>query len=393
MSLLLHIFLLLDWLLAVGWLLMVLVWQRNLRRVPDLTMDRDSSGRATPPGLSVIVPAKNEAAGIAATLRSLKASEGVDLQIVAVDDRSTDQTGIIMDDLASEADSRLQILHVTDLPPGWLGKTHAMALAAEQATGEWLLFTDGDILFHPDALRRALGYAIDSGADHMVVLPTVILRSAGERMMIAFLQVLAIWALRLWRVPDPAAKRDAIGIGAFNMIRREVYDQLGGWSALRLDVVEDVALGRRVKARGFAQRVALGVDLVRVRWAQGAFGVVENLTKNLFAFCRFRPAVLLGGAAALAWFVFFPLALCLVEPAACWPLGILLIALFLAYRRTGQYHHYSAIQMLLYPIAGTLLVYALLRSMFLATVRRGIYWRGTFYSLPELRRNLRVGCR
>ena len=391
MSLPLHIFLLLDWLLAVGWLLMVLMWQHHLRGVPDLTMDRYRNATAKLPRLSVIVPAKNEAAGIAATLRSLQASEGVNLQIVAVDDRSTDQTGSIMDDLASEADSRLRVLHITELPPGWLGKTHAMALAAEQSNGEWLLFTDGDIVFHPDALRRALGFAIASGADHMVVLPTVILRSAGERMMIAFLQVLSIWALRLWRVPDPTAKRDAIGIGAFNMIRREVYDQLGGWASLRMEVVEDVALGRRVKANGYAQRVALGIDLVRVRWAQGAFGVVDNLTKNLFALCRFRPEVLLGGAAALAGGTLFPLALCLVAPAACWPLGILLIALFLAYRRTGRYHHFSAAQMLLYPVASALLIYALLRSMFLAIVRRGIYWRGTFYSLAELRRNQRDG--
>jgi cellulose synthase/poly-beta-1,6-N-acetylglucosamine synthase-like glycosyltransferase len=138
---------------------------------------------------------------------------------------------------------------LAELPPGWLGKTHAMALGARHATGEWLLFTDGDVLFHRDALRRALEYATHSGADHMVLLPTILLRSFGERMMVAFLQVLSVWPLRLWRVPDPRAQRDAIGVGAFNMIRREVYDAVGGWEALRMEVIEDLALGRRVKAK------------------------------------------------------------------------------------------------------------------------------------------------
>ena len=108
-------------------------------------------------------------------------------------------------------------------------------------------------------------------------------------MLIAFLQVLSIWALRPWRVSDPGARQDSIGVGAFNMIRREAYDALGGWGALRMEVLEDLALGRRVKAYGFAQRVALGLDLVGVRWARGAFGVVENLTKNLFALFHFGP--------------------------------------------------------------------------------------------------------
>ena len=376
----------LDWLVALSWLTRVLVWRRMLRRVPDLT--RTVETYPALPVLSVIVPARNEAAGIAATLRSLLTAQGVDLQILAVNDRSSDQTGTIMESLAREGGApgkTLQVLHVTELPPGWLGKTHAMSLAAQHATAEWLLFTDGDVLFHPDALRRALEYATSSGADHMVLLPTILLRSWGERMLIAFLQVLSIWALRPWRVPDPGARRDAIGVGAFNLIRREAYDALGGWEALRMEVLEDLALGRRVKARGFAQRVALGFDLVGVRWARGAFGVVENLTKNLFALFHFRPELLLGFVCGLAMFTLFPLAACLAGRALWWPTGIMLIALFLAYQQTGRYQHFSAAQMPLYPAAAVLLVYALLRSMCLALWRGGVTWRGTFYSLQELR--------
>jgi cellulose synthase/poly-beta-1,6-N-acetylglucosamine synthase-like glycosyltransferase len=219
----------------------------------------------------------------------------------------------------------------------------------------------------------------------MVLLPTILLRSFGERMMVAFLQVLSVWPLRLWRVPDPRAQRDAIGVGAFNMIRREVYDAIGGWEAFRMEVIEDLALGRRVKTSGFAQRAALGLDLVGVRWARGAFGVVDNLTKNLFALCHFRPELLLGFACGLTLFTLFPLAACLAGPAMWWPAGTLLIAFFLAYQRAGRYHHFSAVQMVMFPVAGVLLLYALLRSMFLALWHGGISWRGTFYPLRELR--------
>ena len=384
-----RIVLVLDWLVALSWMMRVLIWRRMLRLVPDLTRNIDANPSLPLPALSVIVPARNEAASIAATLRSLLAAEGVELQIIAVNDRSTDQTGAIMESVAESLageDKTLQILHVTDLPPGWLGKTHAMALAAQHATGEWLLFTDGDVLFRPDALRRALEYAICSGADHMVLMPTIMLRSRGERMMIAFLQVLSIWAVRLWRVPDPAARRDSVGVGAFNLIRREAYDALGGWQAFRMEVLEDLALGRRVKASGFAQRVALGLDLVSVRWARGAFGVVENLTKNLFALFHFRPEWLLAFVCGLAMFTLFPLAACLAGQALWWPTGIMLIALFLAYQQVGRYDHFSAAQMLLFPAAAVLLLYALLRSMCVVLWRGGVSWRGTFYSLRELRK-------
>jgi hypothetical protein len=129
----------------------------------------------------------------------------------------------------------------------------------------------------------------------------------------------------------------------------------------------------------------LGLDLVGVRWARGAFGVVENLTKNLFALFHFRPELLLGFVSGLAIFTLFPLAACLAGPTLWWPTGLMLIALFLAYQQMGRYQHFSAAQILLYPAAAVLLLYALLRSMCLALWRGGVSWRGTFYSLRELR--------
>ena len=374
-----NLFVLLDWLIVLSWLIRALVWRRMFPRVPDLTQALPSQPSTQAlPSLSVIVPARNEAADITATLVSLLASEGVNLQVIAVNDRSTDQTGSRMQAVAG-----VQVLNVTELPSGWLGKTHAMDLAARHATGEWLLFTDADVTFRCEALRRVLRFAVTSRADHVVLFPTILMHTWSERMMIAFLQVLSVWAMRPWKAPDPQARRDAIGVGAFNMIRRDVYDALGGWEALRLEVVEDLALGRRVKASGYAQRVAVGVDLVSVRWANGAFGVVENLTKNLFAFFGFRPALLLAFACGITMFTLFPLAVVWLSP---YPAAVLVIALFLLYQQAGKYHHFSAAQLPLFPLAAVLLLYALFRSMAIALWRGGITWRGTFYPLSELRR-------
>ena len=375
----------LDWLIAASWMVRVLVWRHMLPRVPDLTRNDYASGRRALPSLTVIIPARNEAANISATLKSLLAAHAITLEIIAVDDRSTDQTAVLMENEARFAGQNFHVLRVAELPSGWLGKTHAMALAAQQATSDWLLFTDADVVFHHDALRRALAYVVDSGADHLVLLPTLVLESWGERMMVAFLQALSIWAVRPWRVADSRARRDAIGVGAFNMIRRQVYAELGGWEALRMEVVEDLALGRRVKERGYAQRLAVGLDLVQVRWACGAFGVVENLTKNLFALLGFRPERLVGLAFGVAMMTLFPLFACLGGRTLWWPTITMVVAFLLAYERMGRYHHFSSAQVVLFPLATLLFLYALMRSMLLTLWHGGIMWRGTFYSLRELR--------
>ncbi len=198
-----------------------------------------------PPGdprVSIIVPACNEAADIEATLTRLLALEYDNYEVIAVDDRSTDRTGEIMEKIAAAPPARLKVFHITDLPAGWMGKPHAMWNASNLASGDWLLFTDADVLFKPDALRRALAYAESERADHLVLFPRMIMEHPGEKMMIAFFQTLFVFGHRPWKVADPKTK-DHIGVGAFNMIRRTVYEALGTYQALRFDVLDDMKLG------------------------------------------------------------------------------------------------------------------------------------------------------
>jgi glycosyltransferase involved in cell wall biosynthesis len=385
-----HLFLLIvDWLIALLWTGSTIVALRNLPRIPDL-LDKKypvPRERAVMPPVTVIVPGRNEAESVEAGLRSLLAIEGVNIEIIAVDDRSTDATGAIMDRIAvdaSAAGKSLRVLHVTELPAGWMGKTHAMALAARETTTPWLLFTDADILFAKDALLRALNFAEAEAADHLVIFPTLILKRFGERMMIAFFQGIAALSSRFWRIPDPKAK-ESIGVGAFNMVRADVYRKMGGFEALRMEVLEDLRFGFEVKQQGFRQRVAFGRDLVSVRWAVGLTGVIRNITKNFFAVFRFRVGWTLIACGALFVFCAGPFVACAAGKAMWVPAAAVLLMLALLYRYYRRFTGIATAYAITFPVAACLVVYSILRSMVVTLARRGVMWRGTLYPLAELR--------
>jgi cellulose synthase/poly-beta-1,6-N-acetylglucosamine synthase-like glycosyltransferase len=170
------------------------------------------------PRISIIVPARNEEESIRETLRQLLVLDYSNYEIIAVNDRSTDNTGLIMDEVAasSRAHGLLKVIHISELPSGWLGKTHAMWTAGKQANGGWLLFTDADVLFKPDSVRRAVSYAEAERADHVVLFPRMIMKRPSEKMMIAFFQALFVFGHRPWKVADPKA-RDHMGVGAFSL--------------------------------------------------------------------------------------------------------------------------------------------------------------------------------
>jgi glycosyltransferase involved in cell wall biosynthesis len=303
--------------LALGWLWQAVAALRGVPTLPDLThTDATLSTPTSGPGpdVTVIVPACNEEESIRTTLRSLLASTGVRLKIVAVNDRSTDRTGARMDAIAAEAQAgggphTLEVIHNRDLPPGWMGKAHALALAAERATAPWLLFTDGDVTFDPRAVALALGYAVAEQADHVVLLFTLELKSIAEAAVFASFQALAGWNMRLWKVADPKA-RDFFGAGGFNLVRREVYESLGGFAALRMEIVEDLRLAWKIKRAGYGQRVLLGPGLVRIRWIRGALGIVGLLEKNGFAGLRYRVGLSLLAFLGLAVQIVLPLGVC-----------------------------------------------------------------------------------
>ncbi|HEX5283540.1 MAG TPA: glycosyltransferase family 2 protein [Bryocella sp.] len=375
-----------EWLLAVLWLWRTNEAIRRVGEVPDISQPEwdliPPEGAA--PSLTVVVPARNEAENIGATLQTLVAQQYSSLRVLAIDDRSTDKTRQIVDEFAARYPDQIGAIHIDYLPEGWLGKTFALEVGTRNSSSEYLLFTDGDVLFSPSSLRRAMAYAATTQADHVVVLPTPEVRGRGEGLMLSFFGVLGMWITRPWRVSDPQARHDVIGVGAFNLVRRGAFEVLGGWEPQRLAVVEDVTLGRRMKAAGMRQRVAFGPELILVHWAKGARGIVRGLTKNLFASVNFRASLLLIGCAAIVILFLAPLA-GLAWLRTMLPALMSVCCIGASYRIMSERSRVDARYGWLYPAAVFVMAWAMLRSMVSVWARRGVMWRGTYYPLRELR--------
>jgi glycosyltransferase involved in cell wall biosynthesis len=374
-------------LLALAWCVRAIEAMFGMRRIADIASREWDAVPEHMPLISVIVPARNEQAEIDRCLRSLIGQDYGSLEIIAVDDRSEDETGAIMDRLAAES-PRLRVIHVRELPERWLGKTHAMWLAASQARGEWLLFTDGDIVFDRQTVRRSLAYVERSGAEHFVLYPSIELHTVGERMMIAFFAAMFVVSNRPWKIADKG-RREHIGIGAFNMITKRAYESLGTYEAMRLNVIDDLSLGKRAKEHGIAQRMAIGPGLITLRWAQGAFGVVQNLEKNFFALLKFRVGLavamtLLTLLVNIAPFV----GVFVAHGWTRWLFAAVCVGIFGIYAQVSRLSRVSPLYFLLHPVATLLVALTMLNSVWHAVTNRGIVWRGTKYSLRELREHL-----
>jgi glycosyltransferase involved in cell wall biosynthesis len=383
--------------LGAVWLSRLFAVGLNMHKIAEITRPEydavplDASGRV--PRINIVVPARNEAEHIEAALVSLLQLDYPDYEVIAVNDRSEDATGAILDRLQTEwrergeaLHHRLKVLHVTELPAGWLGKTHAMWQAGNQATGDWVLFTDADVVFRADSLRRAVVYAERERADHVVLFPTMVMHSAGERMMMAFFQSQFVFAHRPWKVADPKS-RDSMGVGAFNLIRREVYEQIGTYQRLRLAVLDDMKLGELVKWEGYRQRCVFGRDLLRLRWVFGAMGMVRNLTKNFFAIFHYNAAFAVLAVCGILIVNLGPFAgLLIAQGWARAGFVAAVVTLAAIYIGMAMRSDISPVYVLLHPIGTLLFSYAVVRSVVLTLARGGVVWRGTWYSLVELKK-------
>ena len=376
--------------LALAWFSRIAEAALGVPSIADISKPHWDRQPSDHPRVSIIVPACNEEEDIEQGLSGLLALDYDNYEVIAVNDRSTDHTGEIMDRVAASpaAHGRLRVVHVTELPPGWLGKTHAMWSAGLQAGGDWLLFTDADVLFKPEVLRRALAYAESENADHVVVFPRIIMKRPGEKMMIAFFQTLFTFGHRPWRVADPDTK-DHMGVGAFNLVRRTAYEAVGTYKALRMEVLDDMKLGKVLKNARFRQRNVFGDDLISVRWAKGAMGVVDNLTKNFFAVLSFQWWRTIASVFGLFFLNLGPfLGIWLAHGWARVPYVVALGSMFLIYLGMSFKSSIPPYYFLLHPISTMMFEYTLIRSMVLTLRNDGVTWRGTKYPLEELRKGV-----
>ena len=363
-----------------------LVHQQWMRRLPALaalpTSGSVEHSHTVQVRCSAVVAARDEGARLEGTVRRLLAQHGVLIEVIVVDDRSTDRTREILQRLAS-SDARVRTVYVDSLPDGWLGKCHACHVGASTATGEWILFTDADCWLKPDVIARALRVADREAVDHITLTPGVVPQTRGAGAWhLALLTRLASWVAGVNR--DRAGAY--VGLGAFNLVRATAYRDCGGYEALRLTILDDLRLGLLLHRAGKRTRAFIGGDDAECHWGTTVRGMIKIMEKNYFAAADFRvvPVAAMGlvgpvlfGAAIVG--PFSGTAAGLAAGLAPWSLAVP-AAIFA--RRLGWSFDRAAMTPLLYPV----LMYAVINSTVVTLRQGGVRWRDTFYPLDLLRK-------
>ncbi len=365
-----------GWLMMCARAVMLNVWIPKLAAAP------------TPnafPLVSVIVPAKNESKKIRASLQSLLAQDYPNLEIIAINDRSDDKTGEIIDELAKQ-DLRLKAIHITELPKGWLGKNHANQCGVAEAKGEYVLFTDADILFAPSTISKTVGYAQKHKAKHIVVYPKMLSENIFEESFLALFGMLFVWKFNPIGARNPKNKRAYIGVGAFNFIERALYEAIGGHYPLKAEIADDVKLGYFVKQRGEATHVVEGRDFVQVRWREGLWDSIKGIERSAFAGVNFSWAWVWIGVFGTLFGLLAPYWLWLLDDEIARLCAVSSFGLiYIGYTVSKKSFLRAGVITLLHPIMSVLFLYALVKSAVMVSFRGGVEWRGTFYPSEVLK--------
>lgn len=379
---------LLPWALLVLGLSLYACWELSvgMKRVGTINEVEPFAGQEDFPSVSLIVPACNEERGLEEAVRSLAGQSYPNLEIILVNDRSTDRTGEILAGLQQQY-PELLVMDITSLPDGWLGKNHALQRGADRATGEFLLFTDADVVLEETVIARAVRVMIDQNLDHL----TLAFRNTAKGSLLNSMIVDSLAGLLLllkpWRVSEPNSKY-FIGIGAFNMVRSSVYQRIGGHRRHRMHPIDDIMLGKSVKEQGFKQGCLLGHGAVSVHWYGGIAEMVQGLMKNVFCFYNFSIPLALLAVAGIAVTTVLPLpALLLSQGLVRWVLLLVILARLYGFTLSAGA---LGISRFLFPytlVTPWLLMYIIVRAVATTIWNRGIDWRGTHYPLAELRSN------
>ena len=358
--------------------LVVGYWQ-----VPELRRETPASG--TLPGVSVVIAARDEERHIEPAVRAMLALDYPDYELIVVNDRSVDATPAILERLAA-SEPRLQVVTVTELPKGWLGKNHALQLGAARSRKPLLLFADGDVIFEPKALRKAVALLEREKADHLTVAPELLLPSAPLALVINYMFLYGVLALRPWKTRDPNSSASA-GIGAFNLVRASTYASIGRHERIALRPDDDLMLGKLIKRGGFRQIVAIGLDEVRIEWYRTLGEAARGFRKNSFAAVGYNlpVAIIAVMSNVLGVWPFFAVWTTSGPERALYLVTTLAAVTALAFHGAAQ--RLRPWLAPLYPLAALITGYIIGAAIARTLLRGGIEWRGTFYPLAELKRN------
>ncbi|MCS7080690.1 MAG: glycosyltransferase family 2 protein [Chloracidobacterium sp.] len=370
---------------AVALAVSVVALGRGNRAIRFL-VDAVGSDASTDVFVSVIVAARNEADTIEPALRSLAAQDHPALEIIVVNDRSTDATSDVLARLQQEYPS-LKVITVPELPPGWLGKNHAHWIGAQAAQGEFLLFTDADIVMHPSAVRRATAFAVAERLDHLAMGPEVHMPGALLTAFLGTFTMCFAMFIRPWRARDPRSPA-FVGVGAFNLVRRAAYERAGTHAAIRMRPDDDIKLGKIIKRAGGRQELVAGKHLLSVVWYRSVGELIRGLEKNAFAGMDYNLALAAVGPLTLFVLFVWPYLALALTTGWLWWLNLLNAALGLVlYADNSLRHGVKWRHVPLFPVTVVLLIFIVWNAVLRTLVRRGITWRGTHYPLAELKAN------
>ena len=347
----------------------------------------------TPPSwplLSVIIPACNEQDTLHDALTTLLAQDYPSIEFIVVNDRSTDNTRKVLDALASQ-DARITPVHIHKLPDNWLGKVHALEQGLQRARGTWILFTDADVHFAPSALRSAVAYSLEHNLDFLTIGPSVVTQSLLlESVVAAFGAQLAITT----RLPlvGKAGSSAYVGIGAFNLVRRQKLEETPGLSWLRMEVADDVGLALMLHKAGARAQFLFGGEQVSIRWYPSVSAMIAGLEKNMVGVTsRYSIPFFLANMVVLLTLLLAPwVALIQSEPVVTILGGLAALAGFSMHVFAGRAFGFPWHTRLISMFANGIILYAVFRSAIACLIRGGIRWRGTFYSTKMLRKGQRV---
>lgn len=384
-----------HWILLIWVVLACLSWSLSYLKasqaVRSVQLLKDLHPQAPPnyPKLSVIIPACNEGDTLEQALTTILKQDYPDLEIILVNDRSTDNTGHLIDQLAAQ-DDRIVPVQITHLPTGWLGKVHALHVGSQRATGEWLLFTDADVHFEPNVLRKTIALCLEQQLDHLTIAPDVYSQSFWLDVALAAFTLLFFTSLS--GVGKPESDRFA-GVGAFNLVRKSVFAQTDGFAWLRMEVADDLGLGLLMRRVGAKSCLLLGTDEIGLVWYPSLPAMMRGLEKNLFGVgVQYRYSSLVVSV-VLLWLINFGWIVAVLQPlgSGLWGLGIAAYSCLLLYNWVGliKVDRWKPASLLI-PIGQLILSVMLLRSAFCCWQQQGIVWRGTLYPLQQLRTGQRV---
>ena len=336
--------------------------------------------------VSIIIPARNEERNVEEALRSVLKQDYRELEVIVVDDRSTDRTAGILDRVAS-ANPTIRVVHLKELPPGWLGKNHALYRGAQEASGELLLFTDADVVMESSAVSRAVGYLLERQLDHLAIAPDVKMPGVFLQIFVGAFGIFFSLYARPWKAKDPKSKW-CIGIGAFNLVRTGVYRAVGMHQAIAMRPDDDIKLGKLIKKHGYRQEFLFGTQMMHVEWYASVRELVDGLTKNAFAGVDYRVSAIVGASIAEFFLNVWPFLGVFLTHGATWVINAVVVLVILALcRDTARFLTVVPWHGIGFPVATLLFIYIMWRSMLKALLHGGITWRGTHYRLAELKAN------